>query len=169
MATTAFLPSVPVPAATTGRANGVRSTRGRALSSVRPAAVAALRRTPLRRRSPVAPATMATPTPGSGGDGGAGDDDGLDAAERTRRALSAEPPAVVFRNKYDPSGGRGGTDGGEGEGFGYEAGSTGVDVWLIAGICTFRRQRRALFVSEVGGGRAGMWARGGRYLAWCGV
>ncbi|GAB0496354.1 hypothetical protein MMPV_007666 [Pyropia vietnamensis] len=86
---------------------------------------------------------MATPTPGSdgggGGSGGGGSDgdDGLDAAERTRRALSAEPPAVVFRNKYDPSSGLGGRDGGEGEGFGYEAGSTGVDVWLIGGISCF--------------------------------
>lgn len=105
---------------------------------------------------------MATPAPGSGGNGGAGDgdDDGLDAAERTRRALSAEPPAVVFRNKYDPSGGRGGSDGGEGGGFGYEAGFTGVDVWLIAGICTCwggggrRRRSASLFGRGSGGGRA---------------
>lgn len=140
MPTAAFLPLVPVPAATTGLAHGGGSASGRALSFARPAAMAPLRRTPPRRRAAAPPPTaMATPTPGSGGSGGAsgGDDDGLDAAERTRRALSAEPPAVVFRNKYDPSGGRGGTDGGEGEGFGYEAGSTGVDVWLIAGICTF--------------------------------
>lgn len=141
MPTAAFLPLVPVSAtATTQLAHGGRSTSGRALSSARPAATAPLRRTPSRRRAAAPPpAAMATPAPGSGGNGGAGDgdDDGLDAAERTRRALSAEPPAVVFRNKYDPSGGRGGSDGGEGGGFGYEAGSTGVDVWLIAGISCF--------------------------------
>lgn len=140
MSATAFLPLVPVPVATSQVTNGCRSTHGRALSSARPSLIAAPRRiASLRRRSVVTtPTEMATPTPGSnGGSGGSGGDgdDALDAAERTRRALSAEPPAVVFRNKYDPSSGLGGSDGGEGAGFGYEAGSTGVDVWLIGGIC----------------------------------
>jgi len=129
MQTTAFLPAAPVSAT---RLGGGRTTSCQRLTSHRslaPAVGAPTRRpSPLWRRTAVV--AMATP-PFDGGE-----DDGLDAAERTRRALSAEPPAVVFRNKYDPSGGLGGTDGGEGEGFGYSSGSTGVDVWLIAGICT---------------------------------
>ena len=149
MQTTAFLPAAPVAATRLGGGRATSCQRLTTHRSLAPAVGAPTRRpSPLWRRAAVV--AMATPPP----DGG--EDDGLDAAERTRRALSAEPPAVVFRNKYDPSGGLGGTDGGEGEGFGYSSGSTGVDVWLIGGICTLAGWAGTRVGGRVGGEQEGV-------------